>query len=103
MAWGSTFSREADNQNYSSNHAVVEVYGRGGGAHIATLTPERRFYKASQQPATSALRPTPARQCTYTTWPSASASSMVAIAAWQVGHQSMCSAMLSPVASSSRS
>jgi cytochrome c-type biogenesis protein CcmF len=41
---------EADNPNYSSHSAIVEVYGKGGGSHIGTLTPERRFYKASEQP-----------------------------------------------------
>jgi len=40
---------EADNPNYSSQHAIVEVYERGGGARIGTLTPERRFYKSSEQ------------------------------------------------------
>ena len=40
---------ENDNPNYSSQHAIVEVYERGGGARIATLTPERRFYKSSEQ------------------------------------------------------
>jgi len=40
---------DADNANYASQRAHVEVYKRGGGSRIATLTPERRFYKASEQ------------------------------------------------------
>jgi cytochrome c-type biogenesis protein CcmF len=39
-----------DNPNYGSEWAVMEV--SKGGKQIATLTPERRFYKASQQTST---------------------------------------------------
>jgi cytochrome c-type biogenesis protein CcmF len=39
--------RESDNENYSSNLAVVEVFREG---HLlGSLEPERRFYKASRQ------------------------------------------------------
>ncbi len=41
---------EDDNANYGSQWAVMQVYKRG--AKIATMTPERRFYKASQQTST---------------------------------------------------
>jgi len=40
--------RQGENENYSWDHAVVEVFQ--GGRKIATLEPERRFYKASRQP-----------------------------------------------------
>jgi len=40
--------REGENENYSWDHAVVEVFRNG--SKIATLEPERRFYKASRQP-----------------------------------------------------
>jgi cytochrome c-type biogenesis protein CcmF len=39
-----------DNPNYGSEWAVMEVFK--GGKQIATMTPERRFYKASQQIST---------------------------------------------------
>lgn len=39
---------EDDNPNYSSASAILDVYKNG--AKIDTLYPERRFYKASQQP-----------------------------------------------------
>jgi cytochrome c-type biogenesis protein CcmF len=41
---------EDDNPNYGSQWAVMQVYKRG--KKIATMTPERRFYKASQQTST---------------------------------------------------
>lgn len=47
-----------DNPNYSSEWAVMNVFK--GGKQIATLNPERRFYKASQQTSTMvANRSTP--------------------------------------------
>jgi len=39
-----------DNPNYGSEWAVMNVFK--GGKQIATLNPERRFYKASQQTST---------------------------------------------------
>ena len=39
--------RESDNENYSSNLAVVEVFANG--RWLGSLEPERRFYKASRQ------------------------------------------------------
>jgi cytochrome c-type biogenesis protein CcmF len=39
-----------DKPNYSSEWAIIDVYQ--GGKKIDTMYPERRFYKASQQPAT---------------------------------------------------
>jgi len=39
---------EGENENYSWHRAAVDVYR--DGARIHTLHPERRFYKASQQP-----------------------------------------------------
>ncbi len=39
-----------DKPNYSSEWAIIDVYK--GGQKIDTMYPERRFYKASQQPAT---------------------------------------------------
>jgi len=39
-----------DNDNYQSESAIVDVYR--GNDKITTLYPERRFYKANQQPAT---------------------------------------------------
>jgi cytochrome c-type biogenesis protein CcmF len=39
-----------DSPNYSSQWAVLDVYKRG--KQIATMTPERRFYKASRQTST---------------------------------------------------
>jgi cytochrome c-type biogenesis protein CcmF len=39
-----------DNPNYGSEWAVLDVFR--GGKQIATMYPERRFYKASQQTAT---------------------------------------------------
>ena len=39
-----------DKPNYSSEWAVIDVYR--GGKQIATMYPERRFYKASEQTAT---------------------------------------------------
>ena len=41
--------REGDTPNYTWNHAVVDV--SSGGSHLATMEPERRFYKSSQQGA----------------------------------------------------
>src|SRR5271167_3095228 len=47
-----------DNPNYGSEWAVMKVFK--GGKQIATLNPERRFYKASQQTSTMvANRSTP--------------------------------------------
>jgi cytochrome c-type biogenesis protein CcmF len=47
-----------DNPNYGSEWAVMNVFK--GGKQIATLNPERRFYKASQQTSTMvANRSTP--------------------------------------------
>jgi cytochrome c-type biogenesis protein CcmF len=47
-----------DNPNYGSEWAVMNVFE--GGKQIATLNPERRFYKASQQTSTMvANRSTP--------------------------------------------
>jgi cytochrome c-type biogenesis protein CcmF len=40
--------RDGENENYSWDHAVIEVFR--DGRKIATLEPERRFYKASRQP-----------------------------------------------------
>src|SRR5438105_3394664 len=39
-----------DNPNYEAERAILDVFR--GGRHIATMYPERRFYKASQQSAT---------------------------------------------------
>ena len=39
-----------DNPNYASEWAIIDVYQNG--KQIDTLTPERRFYKASQQTST---------------------------------------------------
>jgi cytochrome c-type biogenesis protein CcmF len=39
-----------DNPNYASEWAVIDVFKNGG--QIATVYPERRFYKASQQTST---------------------------------------------------
>jgi cytochrome c-type biogenesis protein CcmF len=39
-----------DNDNYASQSAIIDVYR--GNEKITTLYPERRFYKANQQPAT---------------------------------------------------
>lgn len=39
--------RDGENDNYSWNHAVVDVFK--GGSLIGSLEPERRFYKASRQ------------------------------------------------------
>ncbi len=48
-----------DNPNYGSEWAVMDIFR--GGKQIATLTPERRFYKASQQTSTiPAMRTTAA-------------------------------------------
>jgi cytochrome c-type biogenesis protein CcmF len=44
--------REGDNPNYSWNHAVIDVSAQG--IRIATLKPERRFYKSSQQGSSEA-------------------------------------------------
>jgi cytochrome c-type biogenesis protein CcmF len=41
---------QEDNPNYGSEWAVLDVYK--GGKQIDTMTPERRFYKASQQTST---------------------------------------------------
>src|SRR5580658_2441502 len=40
--------KQEDNANYAGLTAVMDVYK--DGEKIATMTPERRFYKASQQP-----------------------------------------------------
>ncbi|MDA2915228.1 heme lyase CcmF/NrfE family subunit, partial [Acidobacteriia bacterium AH_259_A11_L15] len=40
-----------DNPNYMFDRAILSV--SHGGEFLGTLTPERRFYKASQQQATS--------------------------------------------------
>jgi cytochrome c-type biogenesis protein CcmF len=40
--------QDGENQNYIWNRAVVAIYK--GGQQIGTLTPERRLYKASEQP-----------------------------------------------------
>ena len=48
-----------DNANYESEWAIIDV--SKGGRHVATLYPERRFYKASEQASTIvANRSTPA-------------------------------------------
>jgi cytochrome c-type biogenesis protein CcmF len=39
-----------DNPNYSNEWAIIDVFK--GGEQISTMYPERRFYKASQQPQT---------------------------------------------------
>jgi len=39
-----------DNPNYSNEWAIINVFR--GGKQITTMYPERRFYKASQQPQT---------------------------------------------------
>jgi cytochrome c-type biogenesis protein CcmF len=39
-----------DNANYAAQHAILDVYR--GDRMVGTLRPERRFYKASQQPTT---------------------------------------------------
>ena len=39
-----------DKPNYSSEWAIINVFK--GGKQVNTMYPERRFYKASQQPAT---------------------------------------------------
>jgi cytochrome c-type biogenesis protein CcmF len=41
---------EDDNANYGSQWAVMDVFKRG--QKLTTMTPERRFYKASQQTST---------------------------------------------------
>jgi cytochrome c-type biogenesis protein CcmF len=41
---------QEDNANYSTEMAIIDVYR--GGKLLKTLYPERRFYKANQQPAT---------------------------------------------------
>ncbi len=41
---------QEDNPNYGSEWAIIDVYR--GGQQITTMYPERRFYKASQQPQT---------------------------------------------------
>ncbi len=49
---------QEDNPNYGSEWAIMDVFK--GGQQIATLDPERRFYKASQQTSTKpAIRSTP--------------------------------------------
>jgi cytochrome c-type biogenesis protein CcmF len=52
-----------DNPNYSSEWAVMDVYK--GGHKIDTLYPERRFFKASQQPSTIPQIHTTAREDLY--------------------------------------
>jgi cytochrome c-type biogenesis protein CcmF len=39
--------REGENDNYSWNHAVIEIHKNG--RFLGTLEPEKRFYKASRQ------------------------------------------------------
>ena len=39
-----------DNPNYANEWAIINVFR--GGKQITTMYPERRFYKASQQPQT---------------------------------------------------
>lgn len=39
-----------DNPNYATESAIIEVYKNGG--QVATMYPQRRFYKASQQAST---------------------------------------------------
>ncbi|MGH9863350.1 MAG: heme lyase CcmF/NrfE family subunit [Candidatus Acidiferrales bacterium] len=47
---------QQENDNFTSSHLRVEVYH--GSRLLTTLRPERRFYKASQQPTTEvAIRP----------------------------------------------
>src|SRR5450631_1712181 len=49
---------QEDNPNYGSEWAIMDVFK--GGEQIATLNPERRFYKASEQTSTKpAIRSTP--------------------------------------------
>ena len=45
---------QEDNPNYGSEWAIVDVYRGGNGPAnlVTTMYPERRFYKASQQPQT---------------------------------------------------
>jgi cytochrome c-type biogenesis protein CcmF len=45
---------QEDTPNYGSEWAIVDVYrgGNGPGNLVTTMYPERRFYKASQQPQT---------------------------------------------------
>ncbi|HTZ95620.1 MAG TPA: heme lyase CcmF/NrfE family subunit [Terriglobales bacterium] len=52
-----------DNPNYGSEWAVMDVYK--GGEKIDTLYPERRFFKASQQPSTIPQIHTTAREDLY--------------------------------------
>ena len=52
-----------DNANYGSEWAVMDVYK--GGEKIDTLYPERRFFKASQQPSTIPQIHTTAREDLY--------------------------------------
>ena len=48
--------RQSDNPVYTANSAVIDVYK--DGEKVTTLEPERRFYKASQQPlAEIGIRP----------------------------------------------
>ena len=44
-----------DNPNYGSEWAIIDVFK--GGKQIATMYPERRFYKASQQTQTMVANP----------------------------------------------
>ncbi|HEV2113986.1 MAG TPA: cytochrome c-type biogenesis CcmF C-terminal domain-containing protein, partial [Terriglobales bacterium] len=39
-----------DNANYESEWAIIDVFK--GGTHVATMYPERRFYKSSEQAST---------------------------------------------------
>jgi cytochrome c-type biogenesis protein CcmF len=43
-------STQDDKPNYASDWAIIDVYK--GGKQIATMYPEKRVYKASNQPAT---------------------------------------------------
>jgi len=52
-----------DNPNYSSDWAIIDV--AKNGKQIATLYPERRFYKASQQTATMVANRSTLREDLY--------------------------------------
>jgi cytochrome c-type biogenesis protein CcmF len=52
-----------DNPNYGSEWAVMDVFK--GGRQITTMTPERRFYKASQQISTMPTVHSTAREDLY--------------------------------------
>jgi cytochrome c-type biogenesis protein CcmF len=54
---------EDDNPNYTSDWAIIDV--EKNGKPIATLYPERRFYKASQQTATMVANRSTIREDLY--------------------------------------